>query len=145
MVAGYYRSSLLDANLTKEQHRKKYLNGMTMVNAETYRKCASKLPKKVIDKDGMDYMLRIAPAMFRAVQYINDASYLPGDTTLETERLNKAKESNVLFSQDGSPSSRKELSGFRVLCVQALRSLYHGEEYLVNYGNKYEFHAWSRT
>lgn len=43
-------------------------------------------PEKVMDKNVAGNKIRIVPAPFFAMWHINDAGYLPGDTTRNNEK-----------------------------------------------------------
>lgn len=53
----------------------------------------------------------IVPAPFCDMQYIDGAGYVPGDTTVEFERVNKSGEDNVLFLQTMSLASPRISKG----------------------------------
>lgn len=63
---------------------------------------------------------------------------LAGDSTLETERLNKPEKKNVHFLQGTSPKSLEEFSSFRTNIVQALHNINLNGKVLMNYENKYK-------
>lgn len=117
MVA-YYCGSLVYANLSKEQQdTKRYEEGLTQMAAKKIWKWANELPEKKIDKHAIEHKVRIVPAPFRATQYINDKRYLPGDTTLKSETLNRLGENTVQFLQSRSPPSHTDFSTFKICSV----------------------------
>lgn len=83
----------------------------------------------------------IVSVPFFAMSYINDARYIPGETTLEIEKANKPRENNVPFLQSTSPSSPEDLSSYNIFSVQVLRNIARGEELLPHYGHRYEFYG----
>lgn len=99
--------------------------------------------RNLTEKDGVEQKAGIVPAQLFMKSYIHDATYFTGDITLETEQLNKARESDVKFLQSISTSTAKDFSSFRFLRVQALCNIAFGMEMLVHYGNKYQFQEWS--
>lgn len=93
------------------------------VTANASWKWTTDLPEKVMDKDEIEKRILIAPAPIYALRYIDDFRYLPGATTLETERLKQPRDNNVKFLHGRSPWFPKELRSFRIHSVQALRSV----------------------
>lgn len=79
------------------------------------------------------------------MQYIDNMSYFPGDTTVEVEWLNNRRENSVQLLQVRSPSPSDELSNFKVLSDQRLRTAAHGEKLLVQYRTRHELSGWSRN
>lgn len=65
--------------------------------------------QNVMDKNGNDLNLWRILAPLRAMRYIIGNSYFPGDITLQTKRLDQAREYNVLVLQGGSASSPTNL------------------------------------
>lgn len=60
-----------------------------LLTADTFRKLENDLSEKFMDKERIGHKLWKVPARFCALQYVNDARYLPRDTTLEIVKLNK--------------------------------------------------------
>lgn len=84
----YHYGSLLYENQTRNLHKtEKYQNGLMPVAAKTVQTWANELPKKIRDKDGTEHKVGIVPTSISAMQYISNAKYLPGDTTLKAERI----------------------------------------------------------
>lgn len=96
-------------------------------------------------KDGIDRRIWIVPAPLCATLYINNDRYLPGYTTLESERLEEQKKNNVQLLKGKSPSLPKACSSFIILGLQALRDIAIEVEPLVRYGEKYRLHGRRRT
>lgn len=90
------------------------------------------LPKKVVDKERIKHKVWIVATPSSAMQYINDNRDLPGDSVSQTGILKKPRANNVQFLQASSASSFKELSSFRILSFQQLRSTTLGVELLVH-------------
>lgn len=76
--------------------------------------------------------------------YINCARYLPEDTPLETERVEKPRENYVQILQGDCPSLHRYFSDLKYLSVHALDNVAFGEKLLEHHGNMYKFHGWSR-
>lgn len=70
---------------------------------------------EVTDKAGITDRLWIASVLFCTVQYINDASYLLGDSTLEIERMISPSENNMQFLQSHSSLSCEDFGSCRVV------------------------------
>lgn len=70
---------------------------MRHVTAKVFRKFVNQLMRKVIGKVRAKHKVWIAPAPFRAMQFINKARYLLGDITLKVVRLNKPKDNTYRF------------------------------------------------
>lgn len=98
-----------------------------------------------MEKYVVEHKIRIGPSPFRAVRYLKDARYLPGDTALETERLNKTKRETCAFFACRFPSFAKKFSSFRFRIIQTLPNIALGAEMLVHFGNNYEFRGWRRS
>lgn len=102
------------------------------VTAKSFQKLTSVLPEKVVDKEAIGLKVWIVPASCCSMPYINDARYLLGDSTLETERLNEPRDNNLHFLQHRSVSSTEDFSSFRILSAQVLRIIVLGKELLVH-------------
>lgn len=61
------------------------------------------------------------------------------DTLLESERLNKPKERNVLFQQNRGLPSPKDFSSYKNLSVKSLPNIALGGELLVQYRKNFKF------
>lgn len=90
--------SLNYANLSKERHNTKtYGDGMMQAYAGMCQKSGNEVPAKVMGKNGIEHKLWIVLAPSCAMEYANDARYLPGDTFLGIEKLKLSKENNVQY------------------------------------------------
>lgn len=81
---------------------------------------------KAMGKDEIELKLYIVPASFCARWYINDARYLPSDTTFETERLKKPRDNGVNFWHASFPSFHKDFTSFGIVSVPALFNILLG-------------------
>lgn len=87
-MVGCYYLGLLYASLTRKPHKTKMYREFIMhETAETFRKWVNELPEKVDGKDMVVHEVWIVAALLLSMRYINDATHLPGHTTLEAERL----------------------------------------------------------
>lgn len=109
------------------------------LTVETFWMWANKLQENVTVTNGVDHNIWIVPALFRARRYLNDARYLSGDTTTNSERWENRRQNIFKFLQSKSPSPPTEFSSFRFLSIQALRNIFVREKLLVHYGIKYDF------
>lgn len=87
------------------------------MTAETFSKWGNAQREKVMDKYEIEHKVCIVPSPFRAMRYIDDASYLPGATTLESEKLKETAKNDVYFSKSRSPLSSNSFSTFRILSL----------------------------
>lgn len=88
---------------------------MVQAAAETFLKSSNNIPKKSIDKTGIEHNAWIVPPLVCAMQYNNDARYLPEDATFEAEVQNKPMEDNVRYLRGRSPLSSNHFSSFSFL------------------------------
>lgn len=89
-VVGYYYCLLVFENLTMEgQKAKTYGEGVVQVTAESSRKWANDISKKIVSKDESEQKLWIVPALFYVMLYINDVRHSRGDQSLKVEMLRK--------------------------------------------------------
>lgn len=65
--------------------------------AEIFTNFANELKHKRIGIIRMEHRVQIAAAHFCLMLYVSDSRYLPGETTLQTEVLKRARKSNVEF------------------------------------------------
>lgn len=87
-MVGYYYAFLVYTSLSKEpQKMETNWEEITHVTVERAHSWTNELPEMVTNKPGIQHEMCIVPAPFRVKNYINEAWYLPGDTTLETEML----------------------------------------------------------
>lgn len=70
-----------------------------------------------------------------------NAPGITGDTTVMNEWLEKRREDNMPYLQGRSFSSAEDFTSIRILSVQALRNHALGEDLLVHYEKKYEYHG----
>lgn len=68
---------------------------MVQVTVDTFWKRLGEVPAKVTDKTGTEHNVRIVPAPFGVMWYINNTRYLPAHSTLEAQVFNEQKENNV--------------------------------------------------
>lgn len=88
----YYHGFLVYTNVAKERHQTRmYREDVNQVTAESFLKEAHGLSQKVMNEDGFRNKLWTVSAPICAIQYINEEKYLPEDTTVEAERLNKLR------------------------------------------------------
>lgn len=73
--------------------------------------------------------------------YINIATYFPGATSPEAKWFSKQMDNIVQIFQGRSSSSFEDFSSFWNLSFEALFDIALGEELLVHFVNKYEFHG----
>lgn len=65
-----------------------YGKGLIHVAVEKFVKWATWLPGTIIGKDAIKQKVWIVPALIYTVRYVNDTIQSPGDSTLQTRRLN---------------------------------------------------------
>lgn len=139
-MVGHYHGSLVHSDLTKERHKMQtYEEGLSQVTADIFKMWGNELAERMTDSDGNEHKVWIVPAPFCAMQYVNDARYLPGNATTESKSLEKPRENNVHFWQVMSPSTLKEFGEFTVLGVHAVHNISLDEELPVNYGRSTTF------
>lgn len=83
------RVSCLRGRKLRAAKDKKDREGVIWVTAEKVSRLTNELPQKVTDKGGIYHKAWTVSTLFCAMQYINDARYLFGDTTLKMESLKK--------------------------------------------------------
>lgn len=83
---------------------------VTQASAETYRMWADELTEKVTDMDKVQQNVLLVSARLLAMRSINDARYLPANTTLEPEQFNKPRENNMQILLGRLPSSLQEFN-----------------------------------
>lgn len=76
---------------------------------------------------------------------IIDVRYLLGEATLQIERVNKPRESDVQYLHSSSPSICKDFISYIVISVQALCNITLREKPLVQYGTKYNVYGTGRV
>lgn len=103
------------------------------VVAKRLGKWANEVLEKVMDKDGDDHERWIVAQLVCAMQYINNARYMPGDTTLAAKMLNNSRENNTHFLQGKSLSSPQDTSCLRIFSGQALPTIALGNVLIVRY------------
>lgn len=87
-IVEYYHSSLFHALLTRaRQSTKMYKKMVLQFTAKSFQKIANKICDVTIYKAGLDQNVHIVPARLCTIRYLNSAKYIPGDYTLEIERL----------------------------------------------------------
>lgn len=64
---------------------------------------------------------------------------------MEAERLNKQKENNAWVLQIRPQLLPEYVSSFKAVSIQALHNITLDKKLLVYYGNRIEFHMWSRS
>lgn len=101
-MAGYYNGSLIYIDLTQELHKTRTCRERAMMAVETFWKKADEVSNMLIDNNGIEYKMPVPLAAVCTIPYINDASYMPSDTTLNSESLNNRTKSEAWFIKDGS-------------------------------------------
>lgn len=95
-----------------------------------------KLSEIVTDKKRRRHSVWVVSAPFRALPYISDPRYLPGNEESRGRRRLSRRKVNVAFKSAAS-KSRAEHRKQEVLHVITLRIVNVGEELLVHSGMKY--------
>lgn len=89
----YYYGCLVYADLYGETSKTKVYGEVVMlVTAEEFRCDGSKIGEKTRGQNGEDHPVRIVPAPFYMVRYVNDGKYLPGHRTPEIEKQKRLAE-----------------------------------------------------
>lgn len=86
-------------------------------------------------------MVWLVPSPFRATWYTNDDWHLPGDNTLEKERLKTKMKENLQFWGCRSPSMSRHFSSSKIPSVQEQLNADLGKQLLVHYRSKHGFHG----
>lgn len=134
----YYFDFLVYSNPTRKwQMAKAFREGAMQMVARTFWMWANELLEMVIDKDEVEYKVSLVPALFCTMQYMNDAKYLPRDTTRETGRRLEPRDNSLPFCNLNHRYGLELWLLFRSLSVQALCNIALGEElrgrYVLNY------------
>lgn len=72
-----------------------------------------------MDNVAFEDRVSIVSAPFPAMRYIKNVRYLPGDSSLDAEKLNKPRKDSVQSLQRRSPSSPEGFNRFRISSAQA--------------------------
>lgn len=75
------------------------------VMPETFCNMAHWTLEMVKDQEGKDHLVRLVPAPFWAMQYVNDGQHLPGDVAPEPERVQQSQKRNIQLYQSPSPGT----------------------------------------
>lgn len=125
---------LVYTNLIEKRHKTKSCGEKVMQEtAVTFQRRPNKLLGKVEDKDGSEHSVGIAPAPLHAMPHINDAWYLPGDTTLKVKWVQTSIKNNVGFLQVRCSSSPYDFGKSIFLSAQDLHSVVFCTKLLVHY------------
>lgn len=97
-IKDYYYGSLVYGNLRSGGSQfKSYDNSIMNITKNTFLKWKNPPPVLVTVRNKVQHPVRIVPAPFYAMRYVNNQSYLPGDEAPEAEKLRKTRKNNVAF------------------------------------------------
>lgn len=119
------------------------------VTLKTFRRWENDLPWNVTKTMWLTTRFELFlchSAAFCAILYLNEASYMPENTTPNSEGYQNRRQNNFNFLQIEPSSSPTEFSSFMILSNKVFRNSSLEKELLVHYGNKYDFsyRRWSQ-
>lgn len=109
------------------------------VSAQTPRLWTFDLQEEVNDKEEVERKVWTVPSQFYFIWNIHNARYLSGPTTLKIEEVNNKRLNNVPSLQRRSPSYSETINSYKILIIEALRSIDVKEEPQAHYWNEHGF------
>lgn len=129
----------------RSQSKHTYVNEVWMKHYECYEgtvsKVASCLKGKVVNKDNVAHDMRIIPASFCVMRYINDGRYLTVEKAPYVGNLRHVQNINAEFFQTQSPGVAAGFQHPPILGTQAFCDINVGEEFYCDYGSYYDFQS----
>lgn len=129
--------------MTADTRHKSNGSSLMRVTREIILQLASRIPETTADTNIAQHPVWIVVAPFRAMSYLDDKKYLPGDEAPESEELWKEWKINFEFNQIDFPSSATSFTPYELLAVRALGNLKYVEGLFVHYGDNYDINYWN--
>lgn len=129
---GAYYGSLIYTDLSKQPlfMRK---HGERTGSTRRFNQRAIALPSIVTDRCAVEHSCWIVAAPLCAMDYINHARYLTGDTTLTAVKQLSPSRGTVLLTNKESLIAGSDLTNSRITTVMADKQILVGEELFVDY------------